>query len=306
MSFTSEVLVQDAIEKIRTLSKKRAAASYAYVVDEENHLLGVLNMRDLLIASPDQTLESIMIKDVFSLHGFMDVQEAAGELSRRKYFAAPVVDSENKMLGVIKAERLIKGVREDTAQDIQRMFGAGKDEKPFSTIWFSLRKRLFWLHINLVTAFMAAGVVAIFEDIISKLAILAVFLPVVAGQGGNAGAQSLAVVMRGIAMREIPKEKAGRLILKEGTLGALNGIVIGVVTALVAWLWMGNPYLCLPGMPAKHIKTSPPRRFTWTISGKTRCSTVKSSPPRRSSLWINGGRMLRFRWWLNLNPSNQQ
>ncbi len=243
MSFASDVLVQDAIETIRALSKKRGPASYAYVVDEENHLLGVLNMRDLLIASPDKTLESIMIKDVFSLHGFMDVQEAARELARRKYFAAPVVDSENKMLGLIKAERLIKGVQEDTARDIQRMFGVGRDEKPFSSIFFSLKKRLFWLHINLVTAFMAAGVVAMFEDVISKLTILAVFLPVVAGQGGNAGAQSLAVVMRGLAMREIPKEKAGRLILKEGTLGAINGIVIGIVTALAAWLWVGNPYL---------------------------------------------------------------
>ncbi len=245
MSFDKDILVQDAIETIRFMSKKRVPASYAYVVDEDNHLLGVLNMRDLLLASPGQPLEDIMIRDVFSLHGFMDVQDAAADLAKRKYFAAPVVDSENKILGVIKAERLIKGVQEDTAQDIQRMFGAGRDEKPFSSILFSLKKRLFWLHINLVTAFMAAGVVALFEGVISKLTILAVFLPVVAGQGGNAGAQSLAVVMRGIAMREIPKEKTGRLILKEGGLGAINGVVIGIVTAVVAWLWVGNPYLGL-------------------------------------------------------------
>ncbi|HCY85013.1 MAG TPA: magnesium transporter [Desulfobacteraceae bacterium] len=245
MSFDKDMVVQDAIDTIRTLSKKRRPASYAYVVDEDDHLLGVLNMRDMLIASPGQSLESIMIRDVFSLHGFMDVQEAAAELAKRKYFAAPVVDSEGRILGIIKAERLIKGVQEDTAQDIQRMFGAGGDEKPFSNIFFSLKKRLFWLHINLVTAFMAAGVVAMFEGVISKLTILAVFLPVVAGQGGNAGAQSLAVVMRGIAMREIPKEKTGRLILKEGGLGAINGVVIGIVTAVVAWFWNGNPYLGL-------------------------------------------------------------
>jgi magnesium transporter len=102
---------------------------------------------------------------------------------------------------------------------------------------------LFWLHINLVTAFMAASVVALFENIIAKLTILAVFLPVVAGQGGNAGAQSLAVVMRGIIMREIPKGKARALILKEGGLGAINGLIIGIVTAMIAWIWYGNPYL---------------------------------------------------------------
>ncbi len=243
LSFNKEVIVKEAINKIRSLSRKHRPASYAYVVDEQKHLIGVLNMLDLMIAQPGQTLESIMIKDVFSLHGFLDIQEAAADLARRKYFAAPVVDSENKIIGIIKAERLIKGVQEDSTQGLQQMFGAGRDERPFSSIAFSLKKRLFWLHINLVTAFMAASVVALFEGIIAKLTILAVFLPVVAGQGGNAGAQSLAVVMRGIVMREIPKEKTRALILKEGGLGAINGLVIGIVTAIVAWIWHGNPYL---------------------------------------------------------------
>jgi magnesium transporter len=125
------------------------------------------------------------------------------------------------------------------------MFGAGGDERVFSSIVFSLKKRLPWLHINLATAFLAAGVVALFEGIIAKLTILAVFLPVVAGQGGNAGAQSLAVVMRGIVMREIPKGKIFSLIYKEGKIGAINGAIIGGVTALVAWVWNGSPYLGL-------------------------------------------------------------
>ena len=149
------------------------------------------------------------------------------------------------MLGIIKAERLIHGVQEDVTKDIQRMFGAGSDERVFSSILFSIKKRLPWLCVNLATAFLAAGVVAIFEGIIAKLTILAVFLPVVAGQGGNAGAQSLAVIMRGIVMREIPKNKIFSLIFKEGKLAAINGTLIGVVTAWVAWLWYGNPYLGL-------------------------------------------------------------
>jgi magnesium transporter len=245
LSFDKSVVAKDAIGKIRSLSRKHRPASYAYVVDDQNHLLGVLNMLDLMIAQPGQTLESIMIKDVFSLHCFVDIQEAAADLARRKYFAAPVVDSENRMIGIIKAERLIKGIQDNSAQDLQRMFGAGREEKPFSSIFFSLKKRLFWLHINLITAFMAASVVALFEGIIAKLTILAVFLPVVAGQGGNAGAQSLAIVMRGLVMREIPKDKTRALILKEGGLGAINGLIIGIVTAIIAWAWYGNPYLGL-------------------------------------------------------------
>ena len=245
LSFDKNDLAQEAIEKIRLLAKKRYPLSYAYVTDEDNRLVGVLNMRDLMIAPPDKRLEEIIRKDVFSVHCFLSIQEAASELSRRKYFAAPVVDSENHMLGIIKAERLIHGVQEDITRDIQRMFGVGRDERVFSTILFSIKKRLPWLYVNLATAFLAAAVVALFEGIIAKLTILAVFLPVVAGQGGNAGAQSLAVIMRGIVMREIPKDKIFSLIFKEGKLGAINGALIGLVTALVTWLWYGNPYLGL-------------------------------------------------------------
>jgi magnesium transporter len=245
LSFNKAVLARDAISKIRSMAKKRMPSSYAYVVDDDLHLVGVLNMRDLMIAPSQEPLESIAHKEVFSVHCFTGIQDAANELSKRRYFAAPVIDSENHILGIIKAERLIKGVQDDTAQDIQLMFGVSADERPFSNIFFSLKKRLLWLNVNLVTAFMAASVVALFEGIIAKITILAVFLPVVAGQGGNAGAQSLAVVMRGIVMREIPKDRTLALILKEGKLGAINGAIIGVITAIVAWFWVGNPYLGL-------------------------------------------------------------
>jgi magnesium transporter len=243
LTFNKSTLAEEAIDKIRQLAKKRFPLSYVYVVDEEMHLIGVLNMRDLMLAAPDSALETIIRKDVFTLHCFTDRQEAANELAKRKYFAAPVVDGENHILGVIKAERMLQKVQDDVTKDIQRMVGVGADERVFSTISYSLKKRLPWLHINLATAFLAAAVVALFEGVIAKLTILAVFLPVVAGQGGNAGAQSLAVVMRGIVMREIPKDKILGLIVKEGKLGAINGVVIGAVTAVVAWVWYGNPYL---------------------------------------------------------------
>ena len=243
IKFHKDVLVEKAAEEIRLLAKKRFPQSYTYVVDDDNGLIGVLNMRDLLLASPEDSLESIARKEIFSLHCFIDKQEAANELAKRKFFAAPVVDSENHILGIIKAERLIQGIQEDVTKDIQKIFGAGGDERVSSSIFFSLKKRLPWLHVNLATAFLAASVVALFEGIIAKLTVLAVFLPVVAGQGGNAGAQSLAVVMRGIVMREIPKDKVFSLISKEAKLGAINGVIIGAVTALIAWIWYGNPYL---------------------------------------------------------------
>ncbi len=245
LSFHGHVTAQEAIEKIRALAQKRFPASYAYVVDAQDHLIGVMNMRDLMLAPADRPLESFMRRNVFSIHCFVDREEAANELSKRRYFAAPVVDSQNRILGIIKAEQLLQGIQEEVTEDLQKMVGAGANERTNSPFLFSLKKRLPWLHVNLATAFLAAGVVALFEDTIARLTVLAVFLPVVAGQGGNAGAQSLAVVMRGLVMREIPKGRASRLILKEGTLGAVNGAVIGVVTALAAWLWHGSSYLGL-------------------------------------------------------------
>jgi len=155
----------------------------------------------------------------------------------------PVVDAEKRLLGIVRAEHLIEDVQEEASEDLQRMFGAGADERPFSPILFSLRQRLPWLHINLATAFLAAAVVGLFEDVIAKITVLAIFLPVVAGQGGNAGAQSLAIVMRGLVMREIPPHRRTALVAKESLIGLVNGVIIGLVTGLIAWLWQGNGWL---------------------------------------------------------------
>lgn len=246
LTFYKHEEVGDVIEKIRSMAgNKSFPISYTYVVDDDEILQGVLNMRDLMLARADQQLSSVMIANVFTIHCFTDRNEAARDMSRRKYFAAPIVDNENRLLGVIKAENMLNGLREDVSSDLLKMVGAGSDEKTFSPISFALKKRLLWLNVNLVTAFMAAGVVALFEDIIARITILAIFLPVIAGQGGNAGAQSLAVVMRGLVMREIPPKRVRELIWKETRLGAINGVVIGIITAVIAWLLYKNVWFGL-------------------------------------------------------------
>jgi len=245
MAFHTDIKVRDAIQKIRALAIKSPTITYAYVVGDDNQLVGVLNMRDLLLATEDTPLHKVMRTDVFRVNGFLDREEVANILADRRYFAVPVVDSEQRLLGVVRAEDLLEDVQEEATEDLQRMVGAGGDEQPFSPVGYSLRKRLPWLYVNLATAFLAASVVGIFEDMIARITILAVFLPVVAGQGGNAGAQSLAVVLRGLVMREIPPNKVSRLIVKEMTIGVFNGLFIGVVTAAVVWLWNGNVALGL-------------------------------------------------------------
>ncbi|GIW48088.1 MAG: magnesium transporter MgtE [Deltaproteobacteria bacterium] len=245
LALHTDIKVKDAIEKIRSMAHTKSPASYVYIIDSDNHLVGVLNMRDLLLADENATLESVMIKDVFSLNAFTDREEAANEVARRRFFAAPVVDNENHLLGIVKADQLINQIQDEATEDIQKMFGAGGDERISSPISFSLKKRLPWLHINLATAFLAASVVNLFEDIIAKITVLAVFLPIVAGQGGNAGSQSLAVVMRGLIMREISTKEIKRLVFRETKIGILNGVATGTVTALISWLWKGNAILGL-------------------------------------------------------------
>jgi magnesium transporter len=202
-------------------------------------------MRDMMLADENEVLENVMRKDIFAVHCFTDREKLANDIKDRKYFAVPVVDNDNRMLGIVRADQLISEVQEEVSEDLQKMVGASGDEKSFSPVSFSLRTRLPWLYVNLMTAFLAASVVAVFEDLIARITVLAVFLPVVAGQGGNAGAQSLAIVIRGLVMREIPPHKVRKLILKESFIGLVNGVAIGVVTALIAWVWQGNPYLGL-------------------------------------------------------------
>lgn len=240
LAFHETMKAEDAVRKIRALAQTGMPTSYVYVIDNAEKLVGVLNMHSLMLAPEHAPLSAIMNKAIFSVHAFTDTQEAAQELTKRRYFAAPVVDAEGCILGIVKSEQLLADVHKDATEDLLRMVGAGSDERAFSPISYSLRNRLPWLHVNLATAFMAAAVVAGFEGLIAEITILAVFLPVIAGQGGNAGAQSLAIVMRGIVMREVPRDKRFKLVAKETLLGLVNGLVTGAVTGLIAWLWYGN------------------------------------------------------------------
>lgn len=245
IAFHQDIKVKDAIQKVCELANKGYTSSYVYVIDQEGKLIGIMNMRDMMLAKEADLLMSVMRKEVFKVNCFSDREKVANELSARHLFAVPVVDPQDRLLGIIHANRLIDDVQEEASEDLQKMFGASGDERVFSPIPFSIKTRLPWLYVNLVTAFLAAWVVSLFEDIIAKITVLAVYLPVVAGQGGNAGNQSLAVVMRGLVMREIPPNKARALVCKETAVGIVNGVAVGSVTALVTWLWQGNPSLGL-------------------------------------------------------------
>lgn len=226
--------VGDAIETLRRLSEELEQMFYVYVIDGRGHLVGVLSMRDLILAQPDRILRDLMIPDVRAVPGTMD-QEAVAELFRRyNYLAMPVVDDKHRLIGLITVDDIVDVLHEETTEDVHRLFGAGAEEKLTSPWFFSFRKRIGWLNVNLLTAFAAASVVAAFSGMIEAIPILAVFMPIIAGMGGNASAQAMAVAVRGISVGHIDRRLLRHVITREFLSGALSGLTMGILTGLLA------------------------------------------------------------------------
>lgn len=245
LAFNGDMKVREVILRLRTIARKHLPAAYCYVVDPANTLLGVLNMRDLLLAPPDVAVETVMVREVARVSPFADKEELAAVFARRHYLAMPVVNETGRLIGVVSAKNIIASTEEEATEDMQILFGVSAEERVHSPALFKIRKRLPWLHINLATVFLAGAVVALFQGLIAKFAILAVLLPIVAGQGGNAGIQTLSVVLRGMIMREIAPKSALKVIGTEVWVGFVNGLITGLAAALLIWLWKGNPYLGL-------------------------------------------------------------
>ncbi|NUN48225.1 MAG: magnesium transporter [Candidatus Brocadiae bacterium] len=239
----ADLTVQEAIAVLRR--QKREAIYYLYVTDRERRLVGILSLRDLVLGGSKEKIESLMNREVVSIGVMTDREEFANLMQERGYVALPVVDVAGRLAGVLKHEQAVDAVQQEAFEDLQKMVGAGGDEHALSSIGTVVKRRLPWLTINLVTAFMAAGVVALFEGVIARVTALAVLLPIVAGQGGNTGAQTLAVVIRGLSLREILPGTIRWLVVKEFMAGMINGLAIAVATAGAVFLWDGRAALAI-------------------------------------------------------------
>jgi magnesium transporter len=173
----------------------------------------------------------------------MDQEEVARQVAAYNLLAIPVVDEENKLIGIITVDDVIDVIKEEATEDILHLAGVSADERVFTSPRESLRLRMPWLGINLATAFVAAGVVALFDKTIADLPAIVKFMPVVAGMGGNAATQTLTVVVRGLALGELSWANSRKALVKELAVGLGNGFTLGIVAALVAWLTQGQPVL---------------------------------------------------------------
>lgn len=233
--------VSEAIAFLREHYHGAEDMYYLYVLDRNGKLIGVVNLKSLILAHSEQTIESIMNDEVVSIRVDEDQEEAAKLLSRYDLLSLPVVDSEGRFVGIITVDDLVDVLEEEATEDIYRLAQVSEDSEIFSPIPQALRNRLPWLVVNLGTAFLASAVYSLFEGTIQRAAFLAALTPIVAGQGGNAGTQTLTVIVRSLALGEIELRDTLPALWHEVRVGAINGLTIGTLVGLVAWLWKGNP-----------------------------------------------------------------
>jgi magnesium transporter len=228
------ITVGETIERLRHLVSRRFI-TYGYVIDADERLCGVLVMRDLLFSDRATPLEAVMVRRPFSLRPELTLIEAMKLVAARQYPAYPVCDDQGRVVGIVRGQALFEAEAFEISAQAGSMVGVAKEER-LSTPWSeSLRLRQPWLQLNLLTAFLAGAVVSIFQQTINELVVLAVFVPVLAGQSGNTGCQALAVALRGLTLGDLKPGGGRHLLSKEAWLGLLNGILVGLTAAVAMY-----------------------------------------------------------------------
>jgi magnesium transporter len=214
-----------------------------FVVDGTGRLRGYLPLEALILQPEDTPVIEAMRRDVAFVYTYEDQEVAAARAQRSNLLALPVIDARGVLRGQITHDRIREIVEEETSEDMYRMVGLSEDESIHSSFRDSLRMRLFWLYVNLGTAILAAWVISFFEATIAKVAVLAALQSIVAGQGGNAGVQTLTIIVRGLALGDLDWRNSRRAFFKELALGLANGAAVGAGIGVLVWMWRGNAWL---------------------------------------------------------------
>jgi magnesium transporter len=231
---------QEALGELRRLGPDADSAYYLFVTDEAGVLLGVVGLRDLVVALPETVVEAMMDPNIISVPVTADQEFCARTLSRYGFLVLPVVDSIGRLAGVITADDLIEVAEDEATEDMYRMVGISGEERVLGPLRASVIKRLPWLAVNMATLFVAITVVNAFEPVIASMVALAIFLPLVSGEGGNAGSQTTTVIVRGLALGEVDERNGTRALVKELAAALINGAVVGIGTGLAIYLWKGE------------------------------------------------------------------
>jgi len=239
----------DTVEEVMQFLKEKAPDAetiyYLYVVDNDKRLVGVISIRDLIVADNNSLIKEIMSEKVIAVSVAKDQEEVAQLFRDYDFLAVPVVDFQNHLLGIITVDDILDVMEEEASEDYSMLAGVSDDEKHTDSAFLSAKKRLPWLIILLFLGMFTASLIARFEDTLSQVAVLAIFIPLIAGMAGNSGTQSLAVAVRGISMGDYQKQGKFRMIVREACTGLITGGVTGIIIAGIVYFWQGNMYLGL-------------------------------------------------------------
>ncbi len=216
-----------------------------FVVDRDETLIGAIPLQKLITSKRNSLATEAIDKTIPSVTADVDQEEVARMFEKYDLVSLPVVDKENHLLGRITIDDIVDVMEEESSEDIYRIAGLDEDDNIFNEPVESVKKRLPWLYLNLLTALASALVIGFFEDTIQMVIALAVFMPVVAGLGGNAGSQTLTLIVRGMALGEVTFENSKKALYKQIVVGIINGLAVGIVIGTVAYFWKGMPVLGL-------------------------------------------------------------
>ena len=237
--------VQSTLKYLREIADEVENAYSLYVTDRQDHLRGTLDLKDIVTSSLETPIMEVMNPHVLSVPVEMDQEEVIALFDKYSAVELPVVNGDNQIVGIITVDDAMDVMREEATEDIHYMGGVAGEEKVDGSLGESLKSRLPWLLVNLLTAFLASSVVGLFQETIGKVVLLATIMPIVTGMGGNAGTQSMTLIVRGIALGELDRDNALRVFAKECGVGVFTGLVIGVIVAVASALVGGNPVLGL-------------------------------------------------------------
>ncbi|AFZ52191.1 magnesium transporter [Cyanobacterium aponinum] len=235
ISLKQNLTVEQTLEKIRSLAPNSELVYYMYVVDQSRHLVGIVSLRDLVLHEPQQTLENIMTKDVIYVKTDMDQEEVARLIQRYDLLALPVVDKELRLVGIVTVDDVIDVLEQEATEDIYALGAVSSDgDNYFQTNLFTVaRRRVTWLLVLLLTNTVTGSIIGAQEDVLTQVTVLAAFIPLLIGTGGNIGTQSSTVVIRGLSTDEISDLGPAKVVFRE----AIAGLLLGLILGLLATIW---------------------------------------------------------------------
>ncbi|MFC4559351.1 magnesium transporter [Virgibacillus kekensis] len=239
---------ETVINTLRQLRKDAPDAEtiyYLYVIDVDKRLVGVLSLRDLIIADDNVLISDVMSEKIVSVSVAEDQEDVAQMMRDYDFLAVPVVDFQHHLLGIITVDDIMDVMDEEASEDYSKLAGVSEMDRPNDSAFISARKRLPWLVILLFLGMLTASLIGRFEETLNQVAVLAIFIPLIAGMGGNTGTQALAVAVRGIATGDYGKQGKAKLVFREAATGLINGLVCGVLITIVIYLWKGEFFLGL-------------------------------------------------------------